>query len=279
MMHNPKHYYRPKTLDEAIKLANQPGTLAIAGGALVFGTLELAYEAIVDLQDVAELKKIELRGDSVSVGGAATLQQVIESPLVPDVLKRSVTRTIPLNNRNGTSVAESVIVSDPPREWFAALVAWDVGVEQILPNGQQVIDGLASLLKGTTDQTLRSGIISRLDIPILGEREAVGTAFVARTPSDMPIVNAAVYVMLDDDSKIEKAFAGLGGVSTLVASISLEPLYFQSLSDTAIADTATWLMTQVEPVGDYLGSADYRREMTRVTVQRALNECREQLGL
>ncbi len=276
---NPKHYYRPKTLDEAIKLANQPGALAIAGGAFAFGALELANETIVDLQGIAELKRIEQRGDGISVGGAATLQQVVESPLVPDVLKHSLIRTVPLNNRNGTTVAESLIVEDPPREWFAALVAWDIGMEQMLPNGELVIDSIASLLEGTSSQTLNNGIVTHLDIPAIGEREAFGSSFVARTPSDIPIVNAAVYVMQDENSKIETAFAGLGGVSALIANISLKPLYGQTMTEAAITDTARWIMTQVNPVGDYLGSTEYRREMARVTVQRALTQCKEQLGL
>jgi CO/xanthine dehydrogenase FAD-binding subunit len=241
--------------------------------------LELAYETIIDLQDIVELKKIEPLGNGVSIGGAATLQQVMESPLVPDVLKRSITRTIPLNNRNGITVAESLIANDPLREWFAALVAWDIGVEQILPSGERVMDGIASLLDGTTNQMLKRGIISRLDIPGLDEREAVGAAFVARTPLDMPIVNAAVYVRLDEGGKVETAFAAFGGVSAHIVNISLDPLYSHSLNDTVIADTARWLMTQVEPPADYLGSAEYRREIARVTVQRALMECVEQLGL
>ncbi len=279
-MRNPRQYHRPKTLDEAIQLAKQPGALAIAGGALSFGALGLSYETIVDLQDIAEIKQIERVEDSVSIGGAVTLQQVVESADVPDVLKSALTRTLPLNTRNGASVAGSLTVKDPPPEWFAALVAWDVGVEQMLPTGERVIDGIASLLEGTSQHRLDSGIMTRLDVPALGEREAIGTAFVARTPADIPIVNAAVYVMLDAEANVESAFAAICGASAgLIVNLSLETLYGNPLNEGNIASATKWVMTHVDPIADYRGSVEYRREMARVTVQRALLECKEQLGL
>jgi carbon-monoxide dehydrogenase medium subunit len=278
-MHNPRRYYRPKTLDEAIKLAGQPGALALSGGALSFGALGLTYDTIVDLQIIAEIRQIERIGDSISIGGAVTLQQVVEAAEVPDVLKRALTRTLPLNTRNGASVAESLTVKDPPREWFAALVAWDVGVEQILPDGKRVIDGVASLLEGTSERRLASGIITRLDIPAPGEHEAIGTAFVARTPADEPIVNAAAYVMFDAEANVESAFAAICGASPgLIVNLSLETLCGNPLNEGNIASAAGWVMTQVDPAADYRGSAEYRREMARVTVQRALLECKEQLS-
>lgn len=279
-MHNPRQYYRPKTLDEAIQLANQPGALAIAGGALSFGSLGLSYETVIDLQDIAEIKQIESVGDSISIGGAATLQQVVESADVPDVLKGALTRNLPLNTRNGASVAESLTVKDPPCEWLAALVAWDIGVEQMLPTGDRVIDGMASLLQGTSKQTLNSGIITRLDIPLLGGNEAVGTAFIARTPADEPVVNAAAYVMLDEGGNSDFSFAAICGASVdVVVNFHLGTLDGNPLNEGNIASTAKWVMTQVDPVADYRGSAEYRREMARVTVQRALLECKEQLGV
>jgi CO/xanthine dehydrogenase FAD-binding subunit len=279
-MHNPKKYHRPKTLDAALQLASQPGMLAVAGGALTFGALEIPYEAVVDLQDIPELRQIEVRGNSVSIGGAVTLQQVVESPLVPDALKRSITRTLPLNIRHAASVAESLISNEPLREWLAALVAWDVGVEQLLPTGERAVSGIASLLEGAIERTLKSGIMTRLDIPVLSEREAFGMAFVSRTPADSPIVNAAVYVMLDSRGNVETAFVALCGVSLdVVLNLPLSTLSGNPLNEANIASAAKWVMAQVDPVGDYNGSAEYRREMARVTVQRALMDCKNQLGL
>jgi CO/xanthine dehydrogenase FAD-binding subunit len=115
---------------------------------------------------------------------------------------------------------------------------------------------------------------------VLHEREAFGAAFVARTPADIAIVNAAVYVELDADGKIASAFAALCGASAdYIVNLSLETLYSNPLNETNIVSAAQWVMGQVEPVADYRGSAEYRREMARVTVQRALLDCKEQLGL
>src|SRR5262245_47531241 len=127
-MTNPTSYHRPRTLAEAIELAAH-ADIALAGGALTFGRLDLPYSHVVDLQDVAELKQIERRDDSMVIGAAVMLQEVVDSPEIPAALKRSLTRAIPLNIRNGASVGESLMAQNPPREWLAALAALNAQVE------------------------------------------------------------------------------------------------------------------------------------------------------
>src|SRR5689334_14063222 len=122
-MTHPKIYYRPKTLIEAIERAAQPNSVALAGGALAFGALELPYEAVVDLQDLEELQQIEIVSTTLRIGGAVTLSELVESPIVPFTLKQSLTRAIPPNLRNNTSIGETLMVSNTSvlREWLAML--------------------------------------------------------------------------------------------------------------------------------------------------------------
>jgi CO/xanthine dehydrogenase FAD-binding subunit len=273
-MTNPKHYYRPKTLADALEQASKPGSIALAGGALTFGGLELPYETVVDLQDLTDLRQISQDEDGLHLGGTATLQSVVESDLVPEVVRRSLTRAIPLNLRNGASVGESLMLKTPPAEWLSVLMALDAGIEQFLWNGERVTDGIASMVSGASKQQFGQGIITRVFLPRLREREALGAAFVARTPADQPIVNAAAFVRLDTSGKVETAFVALGGVSAQpVVNFHIASLQGGPLNAASITDAAQWVQSQVRPVGDYRGSAEYRAEMARLTVQRALMEC------
>ncbi|MBE0689350.1 MAG: hypothetical protein IH587_04415, partial [Anaerolineae bacterium] len=55
MMANPQTYLRPATFDELLGVIGQPGSLALAGGGLTLGTLDVPYQTIIDLQGITEL--------------------------------------------------------------------------------------------------------------------------------------------------------------------------------------------------------------------------------
>jgi carbon-monoxide dehydrogenase medium subunit len=280
-MANPKTYLRPTTLDEARQHAFQPDTIALAGGALTFGAFDLPYETVVDLQAVPELQRIDMHDSGITIGGAVRLQQLVEETGPPPAFKRSITRFLPINQRSGTSVAESLIAPRPLSEWLAVLMAHDIGVELFYPDGQRSWHSITDLIGSPAEPTLSSGIITAITIPWLSEREALGTAFVARTPADDPIVNAAAFVRLNDDRTVETAFLAVGGASVepvqLIAGLDNADLHGKSLDDTTIKAAADAVANAVNPAADWRGSVEYRREMARVLTRRALEDCAAQL--
>jgi CO/xanthine dehydrogenase FAD-binding subunit len=284
-MTHPKIYYRPKTLVEAIERAAHPNSIALVGGALAFGALEIPYEVVVDLQDLKEIQQIEVVDTTLRIGGTVTLTQLIESPIVPIALKQSLTRAIPPNLRNNTSVGETLMVSNTSvlREWLAMLRVMDAVVEYA---GQDT-GAPASLW----NQPLRdfvqfeyerdghfNGLIAYLHIHALPPHSVVSSAFVSRTPADAPIINAAAMMTLHENGMIANAGAAVCGASaTPVLFLDLKILDGEPLDEASIDHAVRSVPVQVNPVGDYLGSADYRREMARVCVRRALMDCMTQL--
>jgi CO/xanthine dehydrogenase FAD-binding subunit len=276
LMSKPISYDRPRTLDAALALASS-ADLALAGGVFTLTEVLVRYEHVIDLQDVPELKPIEQRGETLFLGGAVTLQDLIESTLVPGALKRAITRVIPLNMRNGASVGESVLALREPmlREWLAVLVACGAQVELAAPTG--VRSTLPMLQVAQTN--LPRAIIVGVSVPLARERDVLGAAFVGRTPADQPIVNAAARVRLHEGGQVAEAIAALCGASPEpVVRLELPSLLDSPLSEASIAGAVSAISAAVTPVADYLGSAEYRREMARVTVQRALLGCLAQLG-
>ena len=75
-MTNPTRYSRPATLQEAIRLSQEPDAIALAGGALTFGKTLLPHAHVIDLQDVAQLNAIEVTESALLLGGAVRLQAV-----------------------------------------------------------------------------------------------------------------------------------------------------------------------------------------------------------
>lgn len=262
-----KQYIRPSTLLEAIQLAQQPDTIAIAGGAMAFQGFDLPYEIVIDLQAIPELTHIEEYDNAIEFGGACTLQQILDTPDVPMVLKQALSRTVPRNIRNNTSIGESLQVDNPPSEWLAGLTVLDIGIRFA---GEEAIYPLIELLE---DDELQGGIISAVFIPKLEAGEALGSAYVSRTPSDEAIVNVAVFIRVEDDGVVETAFAAFCGASDEVVSIiHLENLEEHQFNQDAIEQTVKPIPSLLNPDDDYQGSAAYRQEMAKVCLQRALED-------
>jgi CO/xanthine dehydrogenase FAD-binding subunit len=275
MMATSPQYYRPTTLAEAVKYAQQPDSIALAGGALTLVGVTLPYAHIIDLQDLDQLKQIEPQADGLHVGGAVRLQALVDSPHVPDLLKGTLTRTVTPNLRNGASVGEGVASLMAPRplvEWLAALVALDAVVQHNQDGELQ--EHPVEQFVNTVRRPDYRGFVTQIILPPLDPGSLVGTAWVARTPADHPIVNAVVRVTLSDTGMVTQACTVLGGASEApVLRIDLVNLVGNPLTDSYVEHTVKPIPSLVNPVPDYKGSVDYRREMARVCVRRALQQC------
>jgi len=270
----PTQYYRPRSLTEALALAAQPGTLAMAGGALTFGHLLLPYETVVDLQDVPELNTVTADDAGLRIGAALPLSAVLDQPGLPDALKESLTRVLSPNVLNGASVGESLRSRTNLllREWLAALVALGAAVETVDPNGGSLHRERRLLL--TADQRIEHEVITALLLPPPGPRMALGASQVARAPADAPIVNAAACVRFDEAGKVASAMAALGGVSPApVDGFVLGSLSGWPLNHETAQAAAEQIAAHLTPPDDYLGSADYRKAMAAVCLTRALEAC------
>lgn len=280
-MATPKVYHRPTTLAEALQLAVQPGSAALAGGAAAFNRLDAAMDIFIDLQAVPELNRIERQEGGWLVGGACRLEQIVELAGLPETLRRALVRAVPVNLRNGISAAESLLRPAYFGEWVTALAALDAGVWRALPGGQTETFSITetALVEGGGGRRLAEGIITGLFIPALKAGEALEAAFVARTPADAPIVSAAAFVQVDGRGSVETAFVALHGVSAAPAlNIHLPVLQGQTLDEPSIAAAARLAVEGISPMSDYRGSADYRAAMASVLARRALEACRESLS-
>jgi len=284
-MINPTTYHRPRNLDEAIQQLNQPGSIALAGGGMLLAAITLDYEIVVDTQDITQLIAIE--GDAASglrIGGGASLQSVIEYAGTPLALRQSITRLLASNQRSGISVGESLSASQPPLEWLAMLAVMGAEIEH------------AGYKKGALSTTFErvslldfvdavaqhgypyAGLVSAVYLPTVDGRTVQGAAFVGRTPADYPIVNAAAQVRLNEDGVVDSVSVAVAGASPQpVMMVTVDSLAGQALAEESILSAAAEVPAQVNPVADYQGGVDYRREMAAVMVKRALLVCAEQL--
>jgi CO/xanthine dehydrogenase FAD-binding subunit len=280
-MTNPKSYHRPKTIDDTLRLLSQPDSIVLARGGLTLNTLDLPHESIIDIQDIEALKRIRAIDGGFEIGGAVTLSQVAELPGLDPVIRRALIRAIPLNVRNQISIAESLLspTNEMLREWIAGLSALDIYTDWYRIRGQPISLYAHELFRTEPVKLTREGIMHHLVLHQSSEgRSLLGSSTIARTPSDIAIVNAAVYIRLDAEATPDIAFAAVCGASAapvMLISLPVDPSLPFAEADLSLL--AASVGAQVEPVSDWHGSTDYRREMAVVCVRRALEECLERL--
>ncbi|MFQ5615314.1 MAG: FAD binding domain-containing protein, partial [Anaerolineales bacterium] len=128
-------YHRPNTLDEALALLarENPPTLPLGGGTVLNAPSDDEF-AVVDLQNLG-LDAIESRGSLLDLGATVTLQQLLDTPMPPD-LHKAIRHEATHNLRQVGTVAGTLVAADGRSPFAAAMIALDPTLT-LLPGGQE----------------------------------------------------------------------------------------------------------------------------------------------
>ena len=266
-------YLRPTTIEDALALLRRPGlrTVPMAGGTWLVprlrrdvttpDPLDEPVDAVIDLAGLG-LDGIELQGEPgngwLRLGATTTLAAVSDSAicrsLAGGILAQAAQRAAPLNQRNQATLAGAALGAPSSSELLLALLA--LAAHAVVETGQTAVLPLQDLLADGS-QHLDGGLVTEIRLPWPAETARGSLARVARTPTDQPIVAAAAVV---DGASHRLAVGGVAErpiLLPLAAADDVEPALQAALAGAPL-------------LSDWLGSAEYRREMALVLGRRAL---------
>jgi len=251
-------YYRPTSLDEALRLLSRPSpvTLPLGGGTLLShhrgGDIE-----VVDLQALG-MNAIRERGNLLEVGATVTLQQLLEMPSCPPGLAAALRLEAPLNLRNSSSLAGTLVAADGRSTLVTALLALDAQLALKLVAVESM--GLGEFLPG------RGHITRPYLITAVQWQQATLLEFdyVARTPADRPIVAVAVARWTSGRTR---AVVGGWGSAPLLAMDGPEAGGVEEAVRNACHEAS-----------DAWGSANYRMDVSAVLARRCLTRLEQRRG-
>jgi aerobic carbon-monoxide dehydrogenase medium subunit len=272
-------YRSPASLDEALGLLAENGDEAkvMAGGQSLIPLLKLRLAApsmVVDIGRVPGLLGIEAEGGGLKIG-ARTRHADVErdagvrrsfpilsdaAPLISDPLIR-----------NAGTVGGSLCHADPSGDWGAVMLALDAELVARSSNGERTIPA-ASFFDGPFTTTLRPDeLLTGIRIPAPKGRSGGTYLKLERKVGDFATAAVAVQVELSN-GHVGRAGIGLTSVGpTNVKAVDAENLLQgKEPSDEVIAEAARAAAAAAEPRSDVRGSADYKRDVVRVFVQRGL---------
>jgi carbon-monoxide dehydrogenase medium subunit len=272
-------YHNPKTLSEALALLGSlENAKALAGGQSLMPMLNMRYampDHVVDLNDIAELSGIELRGDALYIG-AMTRQRDIElSPLVKEhcpLIVEALWNVGHVQTRNRGTLGGSLCHLDPASELPTVAMALDATIHVHGKSGKRELPMAKFPLTFMTPAIESDEIVAGAHLPLWPKGHGYAFLEFARRHGDFAVVGVAVLLSLAADGRIARAAITLCGVGSAPVRLreAEQALVGASAGEEtfrAAADSAG----KIDAMEDVHASKAYRQQLALTLTKRALN--------
>jgi carbon-monoxide dehydrogenase medium subunit len=275
----PFTYERATSVQHAIELLQRHGPEArvVAGGHSLIPMMKLRLarpDALIDINDLAELSQVRVDGDMLVVGALARHADLLSSAVAGELFPifHDAERVIadPLVRNFGT-VGGSLCQADPSEDLAAAFAA--VRARAVLrgPGGTREVP-VRELHVGPYETVVAPDeLMTELRVPI---RPGAGSAYekVERRVGDYPVAAAGAVVWLADDGTVADAGIGLTalGAAHFAAPEAEDALRGRPATEESFAEAGRLAAAHCNPAADQRGPADYKRHLAAELTTRAL---------
>lgn len=284
----PLRYLRPSTLAEAVEmLSTVDGATVLAGGQTLLNVLKLDLvqpAALVDVHRLDELHGIEVTPTgTLVIGAATTYAEIAASPVVQETQPSVAAMAAGLVDRqvrNRGTIGGNCCVNDPTNNFPPLLVALNAYFRTVGATGPQGWRSLSSdtFFTGALSTTLEPcDVLTSVHIPRLPTSSRVVHRHLQVGADSWAMARAVVRLDVTDGT-VSGARIALGAVpgSPLRLTTVEEALTGHRLDSSLIeAAAAAFDKEDVQTVGDVHSSAEYRREMAKVQLRRAVRDAVE----
>lgn len=279
-------YLAPKTLDEASNLYAELGSGAkvMAGGTDTIPPMRdgaFRPDYLIDLKNIPGLDTLAYdEKEGLKIGCLTKLFDIQTSALVKEKnpsVAQAAKYIASTQVRNKGTMVGNICNASPSCDTGPILIAQNAQIhvhsikeDRTIPAGE--------FFKGVKKTALQPGeIVTGITVPPLAEDEhAAYIKHAVRKAMDLAIVGVAAWLKMDGDKCVDARIV-LGAVATTpVRSPSAEKeLIGQVLTDDVISKAAIAAMDDCKPISDVRASAEYRHDMVRVFVKRAVKKALE----
>ncbi|GAA1821347.1 xanthine dehydrogenase family protein subunit M [Actinomadura chokoriensis] len=278
-------YAKATTVEEALALLARHGEEArvVAGGHSLIPMMKLRLaqpDALIDINDVAELSRIRIDGGDLCVGALVRHAELLGSAVAGEhfPILHDAERVIadPVVRNRGT-VGGSLCQADPSEDLSAAFGALRASAVIRGPDGERVVP-LREFHTGPYETVVEPGeLLTELRVPI---RPGGSSAYVKveRRAGDWPLAAAGAVLRLAD-GRIAEAGIGLTAVRAehFAAAEAEDVLRGAVPSEEVFAEAGRVAAEHCDPGSDQRGPADYKRhlagELTTRALRRAYERC------
>lgn len=204
-------YHKPTTLAGALQLKADlgGGALFIAGGTDVMVMThqkKLSYDALISLRHIPDMSGIEIKGDTMHLGAATTLSEILFSPVVAEetpILSDAVKVMGSNQMRNTATVGGNVMTAASSGDTLGPLLCLDAVCLLVSPQGERRVDMADMFVGSRTTAAEPDEILVSLEIPLptSGGKISSGAFYklTRRAAMDLALINVSAQLWLSDD--------------------------------------------------------------------------------
>lgn len=267
-------YHRPADVSSAIGLLQTHGDEArvIAGGHSLIPMMKLRMadlSHLIDLQDIEELKGIEVADTSVTIGAMTTQDELISNEALAKafpILREAALQIADPQVRYVGTVGGNVANGDPGNDMPGLMQCLNATYEVVGPNGVRSIAARdfyeAAYFTAREDEE----ILTKVMIPV----PAAGTGYAyekqKRKIGDYATAAAAVLV-------------GGGSASVAMTNLSDTPVWSESagaaLAAGDVEGAVAAALADIDPQEDMRGPIEFKKHVAGVILRRAIARAQE----
>jgi CO/xanthine dehydrogenase FAD-binding subunit len=259
----------------------------LAGGMSLGPMLNLRMvrpKSVIDISRLAGLAGVDVRGDRIVTGATVIQADALDSPVVRrelPLLALALPWVGHFQTRNAGTLGGSAAHADPSAEIPLCLVACDATVVLRSRRRERRVRARDFFIGALATARKPDELLVALDWPRAPADAGHAFEEIAQRHGDFAIAAAACQVRLDAAGRVNKLAVALGGVED--RPIALDTDFIGGADATAMARTiALRAAANVEPMEDHTASADYRRALAEVLVERvvlrAVDDARQKAG-
>jgi len=270
----------------SLLLEHKGAARVMAGGTDLLVQLkkgEALPRYIIDIKGIPNQDTITYdEKDGLTIGALTTIRSIELSPVIQNkfnVLAQAASELGTLQIRNRATIGGNICNAAPSAETAPALIVLGARLRIIGADGERTVP-IESFFTGPGQTILHPHeILSEIQVPNLPPRSSsVYIAQTIRKALDLATVGVAVITTIDNDVLKDIKIA-LGSVApTPIRAGKAETIIKgQRLDDALLGAVGLAAAEEASPISDLRGSAEYRRKMIRVLVERAIRQAAQQV--
>lgn len=273
-------YYRARSIGDAQKLWKKyPDAKLLAGGHSLLPTLKLRLAtpaALIDIGGVDALKGIAVSRGTVRIGALTTHHEIATSEdvrrLAP-LLAEAAAHIGDAQVRNWGTIGGNVAHADPASDLPTVLAALSARFNMVGPNGRRAVEA-ADFFQGLLTTALgEQEILTSVEFGGIKSNEGTSYFKFTHPASRYAVVGAAARLTVKK-GVCTAARVVVGGATAVPTRVTPVEEALVGKKEDAVREAAALASAAVgdDLLSDVFASAEYRRAMAAVYVQRAVSQ-------
>lgn len=280
---NKFQYFKPATLDEASDILLQYGEEAkiLNGGTDLLVRMRdkmIKPKVVVDIKDIPELKEIKYtEEEGLFIGAAVTMNEIVCSDIILEkykILAQAAHEVGSYQLRNRATMTGNVCNASPSGDTIAPLYVLSANIKIFSKEGIKLVP-IDDFILGVRKIALKPGeIVVGIQIPpIKGKNGGSYYKHSRRKDVDLATVGVAAFC---NEGRWKIAYAAVA--PTILRGYKAEEILnkLDVIDDTTLIPAMDAAVEEISPISDVRASKEYRFDMIRISLKRAVLAALEQ---